>query len=199
MNFIRKYLVEIIAFSIILIGILSIANLVKFGYVTKDIIVNNKDFIDVLKNIITIFVLIIGAVVSYYRFFRGRVFSNNANIEICVSVHKINDDLLLHVIDVEFKNEGSFPIWEPTPSLVAYPHGISKLGEAISIYFWNPQEEGSTEYTHVVHPLESEQFCTFYRVQKTILALTYVVQIKSRDKVKWTRAITISNVLKSEN
>ncbi len=193
MTYIRKHLTSIIAVAIVVIGILGIANLIKFGYLTADILIKNKDLIDVIGNVFTTIVVFLGAAVSYMRFFRGRIFSNSANIELDVSIHKINNDTFLHVITVDIKNDGTFPIWEPTPTLIAYPHGISALGEPIVVPFWEPEAEKSSDQMKVVNILESEQFCAFYHVPKSIAAFTYVVHIKSRDGVEWSRTITVSN------
>jgi hypothetical protein len=193
MIYLRKHLVTIVAVALIIIVLLVIANLIKFGYFTTDIIIKNKDLINVTCNIFTTFIILIGAIISYFRFFRGRIFSNNANIELNISVHNINNDSLLHVINVNLKNEGTFPIWEPIPMLIAYPHRLSALGTAIEINFWEPEILKSKDYVRVINSLESEQFCAFYRVKKNIKALTYFVLIKSRDNVKWTKSITVSN------
>ena len=193
MNYLRKHLATIIAISIIIIGLLSVANLIKFGYLTADVLVKNKDLIDVVNTIFTTLVILASAVVSYFSFFRGRIFSNNANIELSVTVHKIRNDAFLHVINANLKNEGSFPIWEPVPTIIVYPHKISNLGTGIKVDFWESDIQISTDDVKVVNPMESEQFIAFHYVPKSILVLTYVVQIKSRNNVKWTKAITISN------
>ena len=193
MNYIRKHLTSIIAAAIIIIGILGVANLIKFGYLTADALIKNKDLIDVISNVFTAVVVFIGAAVSYLRFFRGRIFSNSANIKLDVSIHKINDDFLLHVVNVDIKNDGTFPIWEPIPTLIAYPHGISALGEPNEVKFWESELEKSSDQVKVVNVSESEQFCAFYYAPKSIAAFTYVVQIKSREGVVWSRTLTVSN------
>jgi hypothetical protein len=174
-----------------MIGLLAIANLIKFGYLSADILVKNKDFIDVIGKIFTAIVVLVGAAVSYLRFFRGRLFSYSANIQMNVSLHKINDDIFLHVINVDIKNDGTFPIWEPMPILIVYPHGISALGDPVEVKFWEPELEKSN--LKVVNALETEQFYAFYYAPKSIAVFTYVVRVKSRDGVEWSRKITITN------
>lgn len=197
MFFLRKYLTEIIAASLLVIGFLALANLVKFGYLSKNLLVQNKDLIDVIGTIVTSSLLVLGAIVAYYRFFRGRTFSVNANVNMDVSIHETNQDFLLHVVNIELANKGAFPIWEPSATLFAYPHGMSDLNKVDEVNLWIPKLANELkDHIQVVYAGETEQFYAFHRVPRTIWAVTYVVQMTSRGKSRWIKTVTVSNKVK---
>ena len=94
---------------------LGIANLVKDGLITEAVLKEKKDAIEAAASIVTTVLILLGAIFSYFRFFRGRTLAVRAEISIEVSVHGTPRDSNLHAIRVLVKNVGASAIWEPSP------------------------------------------------------------------------------------
>lgn len=106
---------------------------IQEGYIDGNTFTRNREVIEVVNTFIAIILLVLAAIFSYYRFFRGRTFSLQADISLTVTLHSTAQSNILHVIDVEFVNNGAFPIIEPTAKLLAYRHGINQVSEGILI------------------------------------------------------------------
>lgn len=188
-----RYRKEIAVILITIFFLLFLVHLIQSNFITKNLFVDNKDVIDGLSKILSAAVLIIGAIFSYFKFFKGRIFKEKLLINISSKLID-NKENNLHVIDVELKNIGDTAIWYPNETIqLIYianngtetisnetPNSPDeKLDKRKNIFLIEPQE---VSYRHFTKFLPTE-----------ILALTFKIDIISNRGNKWSKSITIEN------
>lgn len=94
---------------------LGVANLVRHGILTWGTLSSHKDALAAASSAISILVLAVGAVLSYFRFFHGRTFATRAELDLAVCVYSLPNGRLLHTISLSLKNVGGSAIWNPEP------------------------------------------------------------------------------------
>jgi len=110
---------------------LGVTNLVKHGFLTWDTLKDHKEALDGASSAISILVLTVGAVLSYFRFFHGRTFATRAELDLAVCVYSLPNGYLLHTISLSLKNVGGSAIWNPQPVIaitVADENGSRSAG-----------------------------------------------------------------------
>jgi hypothetical protein len=193
MRKILKYRKEIATILLTIIFLLFVLLLFNDNIITGDIIKKNKDVIDSLSKIISTVILIIGGIFSYFKFFKGRLFTEKIIIEIKSKIIKNGANNLL-VIDSEFQNIGDIAIWYPKENISLVL--ISKDGiRNMSLYSPNSPDEkyDMNEDEFLIEPQETSyrHFTNF--VNSEILAITVKIEIFSRNGNKWSKSITIDN------
>jgi hypothetical protein len=195
---IRRYITLIL---VILISGLLIAIANKYNFITVQKLKANKDFIGSLKDVMTITAIIFGVIVTYYRFFIGRTFSQNANIEIAISIFDVCKDNNLHCIMISFKNVGNLAIWNPKANIYVKRYEEGKFYPLNEIYDIEELSGNSSEKLHefFVNSSETLVYCHHLEIPKKILITNYIVEIVSSNKSAWSNSITIKNVVDKEN
>ena len=191
MKNILRYKSQIILGLTLIVCPLIGANVIKYSNFTREGIVANKDLIDVITKILSSTILAIGLIASYYRFFRGRTFAARADLKLDVAVYNTEDNYNLHVINLEVINIGSIPIREPHPTIVVYIHKPQKFTTVVIDDWSRPMEEEGD--IHIIDSQENAQYHATRPISQDVLAVTYVARVKSRGKVTWKRAVTVSN------
>jgi len=192
-NLIVRFKNQIVLILGVAVSVLILMNLVKYGYVSKAGIVQNKEFIDAASKIIGASLLVIGAIASYYRFFRGRTFAARADLKLEVAVYETDQGFQLHVINLEVRNIGTVTIWDPNPVVVVYPYGPNETTPQLIAGWSRPLESEPSENPSLIDTQESAQFYATRHVPSEVWAVTYIARVESRNKVTWRRALTVSN------
>jgi hypothetical protein len=196
----RRYKSHFVLVLIVAVCSLAIANLLKHGVAVKSAIVQNKDFIDAISKILGATALAIGAVASYYRFFRGRTFAAKADLNLEVAVYETDQDFRLHVINLEVTNLGPVPISEPRPQIDVYLYGPSGTKKYSIDKWWHPlDEDGEADNVSLIDSQESSQFHSSQHIPNEIWAVLYVARVESDRNDTWSRAITVSNRVSHHN
>lgn len=108
---------------LILIAIaLGIALMVKQWGLPKTISDNTRNLVDTLSTIITTSLLVIGGILSYLKFFRGRTLSPKLIITSSTGV-VADKNGFLHWIETQIENKGSVAVWNYEMSIDATLHG----------------------------------------------------------------------------
>ena len=173
-----------------IVAILFTAEVVKLLIVHAEWLGSKKDPIQSITTIVSSGLVVLGALFAYFRFFHGRTFARRLDIQLDVKVIKTTPVAFLHAIDLDIKNIGSVPIWNPTVVLRIQQHGQS-VGEPEEIDDWQdpfPIDRGS-----VIDTQESQQFYVWRRIPEDTWAVTYWVKVSTSRGEAWTRAITIAN------
>jgi len=103
---------SIIPALLTIVAALLLANLVRHGVLSASRLAKNKDALSALQSCVQVVVLVLGAIFSYYRFFRGRTFV--ARGDLIVTVITVNAERAsLHGVTLEFKNLGTTTVWRP--------------------------------------------------------------------------------------
>lgn len=200
MNRLPKYRSQIILILGIIVCLLVVANIVKYGHPLKENILQNKELIDAVTKFLAAIVLIAGAIASYYRFFRGRTFAARADLKIDVAVYETDQNFKLHVINLEVTNIGAVTIMGLEPKILVYLYGPN--GEdTYTIDNWaDPiQEKTSWHSDYVLDPQERSQFHASEHISQEIWAVTYIARVESQNKYIWKRVTTVSNKSSSDN
>jgi hypothetical protein len=163
---------------------------------------NKKDFIAAIKDIITVMAVIIGGLLSYFKFFSGRTFFAKADIEFDITVLPHADNSL-HTIKFSLINKGNITIWQPNAKI-----GIRK--------FINPDDPLNVDHNHsqceivkdlceksffdedkkhsyMVDPGEKIFFILHRNFERKVWAVSYDVEIVSKSGDIWKNTCTISN------
>ena len=85
----RLYSPLIVALSVVVV-VLLVAVAFRLGFISAPRLVENKDLVDVSTKILGTLILTLGAVASYFRFFKGRTLSPRLKIEATVNVFSID-------------------------------------------------------------------------------------------------------------
>ena len=193
-RFLQRYRDILALTGIVAIGVLVVANSWKYGLVSAGLLSRNKDAISAATSIIGSLTLLIGAFLTYYRFFRGRTFSARAEIAINASIHQSGGDFYIHAVEVELHNVGASAIWFPELVLAIRIDG-GKQVRRIS-QWWEPGAELSDlPPMRLVEPGESASFLAHESIPIDANIVTYVAIVKSERRAVWQKVATVSNVL----
>jgi hypothetical protein len=177
--------------------VLLVANALKYGWVHESFFVSHEKTIDGGAKLFGGLVLVLGAVASYFRFFRGRTFAARAEIAIAVKVMEGAPGTVLHVIDVVFHNLGTVPIWEPLAELRIEAFGNPAV-DAERITQWGMRRErDGVSRTAVVDPQETGLFHVTREFPKSVWAVHYEVVIVSEADDAWHSMTTVSSRVKA--
>ncbi|PSR56886.1 hypothetical protein AHMF7605_27005 [Adhaeribacter arboris] len=183
----------------ILIVILGVGTLFKYNILTFQKLATNKDLIGVFKDIITIIALIVGALLSYFRFFSGRTFSTKADIELEAVLIETPTKSIMHALTVSIINKGSLTIWEPEAILSVQEYTENGAQEEV-VYeqflrtsYFRKGEKGDV----VIDAGEKAYFTFLQEFNLSTWAVTYTAEIRNDRGRIWQKAITVENKAKS--
>jgi hypothetical protein len=197
MRRLRSYRGEIFVVLSLIAVVLLVANLVKDGLVTAELLESNKGAIDAGSKIVTGVLLLVGGLFSYFRFFRGRLLAVRAEVSIQVSVHKSPHDFNLHAIQISMRNVGSSAIWEPEPELwITLDEAESSKHEVVREWSDLPGCDDPS-FASVIDTGESVLFFCRRRIPKRVWAVTYQVAVRSASGDIWQSGTTVSNMLEA--
>lgn len=182
--------------SIPILVLITVILLIIFG-IQKDIIslnyfVRNRDFIDALSIIITTLAIIIGGILSYIKFFKGRVLKPKLNLKPSCGFVESNKDNL-HWLTVELENMGTVSIWYPQieASVIFHlPNG--KLESKPNLNFTSLFQGNEGE--QLIDVGESLNKHATLTVPKDVLALTFKIMVNDSKGTIWESYITTPNV-----
>jgi hypothetical protein len=179
---------------VVLAGILILANLLKYGLLTPTVLSANKDALSALSSVVTIVGLLVGGVLSYYRFFRGRTFHSRAELKITVTVIPAETGTNMHVVVLDVKNIGTLSIWNPVPSMRVQLYGPNGVEDRV-YDSWSearsPKGEGGT--LAVIDSGEAASFWTELNVPDTVWAVFYTAFVHSERGEIWKQVSVVKN------
>jgi hypothetical protein len=123
---------------------LVLANLVKQGVVTWATLETHKDGLAAAQSVVSITVVLVAAVLSYFRFFHGRTFSTRAELDLTVRVFSLPNGQLMHAISLALRNIGGAAIWDPQPVMsmtITDAEGPRHAGTIRVRLFWNGSDQ----------------------------------------------------------
>lgn len=184
----------------VLVVALVVANSLKHGWLTTSILADNKDALDALNKVVTAIVVGVGAVFSYYRFFRGRTFFSRANLAMDVVVLPTTDEFNIHAVTLKVTNIGNLSIWEPVPEMKVRKYGPTGVEEEV----WGAwgEAKASWEDQRMLSVVDSGETVTFIhhtQVDKETWAVTYMAFVRSRRKDIWKHSVTVSNLTNNKS
>lgn len=190
----KRYKTEINFILSLIAAILIIANLQKYQYISSQWLKDQKDALAALNSIITMIVIVAGAIFSYYRFFFGRTFALRTELSLDVSVHGTNESFTLHAINLNVKNIGGLSLWNPKARLTLVIHGETEVKREISDWqedHFSADQDRSAIST-VIESGETTSFFTYERIPENAWAVTYVACL-TVDQASWKVSKTVTN------
>jgi hypothetical protein len=189
------------------LALLAVLNVYKDGLMTATGLKESKDAIGAAKDILTTAMLILGALFSYFRFFRGRTLAARADVSVEVSIHAAPDSSMLHVVRIAAKNVGSATIWEPRPEVWvtfhrgqrAFDPSDDRAEDHVRLDDWQDLPGGGGPSTvPVIDTGETALFIAHVEVSSNVWAATYAVAIHSASGDIWHAGTTVSNVVSKD-
>jgi hypothetical protein len=194
-----RYHETIVPLMVVVAGLLLLANLIKDGILSASELTQSKDALNALQSAVQVVFIVLGAVFSYYRFFRGRTFVSRGDLTISVTVIETTATHNLHWVSIEFKNLGTVSMWDPKPEVFVTIFGP----DGVVSDSWSDWREAVTgrERRHGFSVIDSGETATFTNhkeVSKGVWAVEYQVFVTDSDGVRWKRATMIENKVKSK-
>jgi hypothetical protein len=188
-----RYQSHVFTIALIMAIILLVIGAIRNNYLSIATLAANKDAISAVSSIATMCLVVVGAIASYHRFFRGRTFSVRADLSIDAEIIQAPDDSLLHAVTVVVKNVGSTPIWHPEPTLSfdSY-HGKKRTRVVVDNWLDEPVPNDDPS-AGVIEPGETVCFFATHFVPANVWAVGYVARIKADSGDIWFRARTFPN------
>lgn len=176
-----------IAFLSCLAVTLAIANLAKRGILTWDKLADKKDALAAASSALGILVILVGAVLSYFRFFHGRTFSTRAELDLSVRVLLLPNGHLMHVISLSLKNVGGSAIWNPQPLVTMSVTDSDGRRDAGTITSWfDPlQHADGTRRVSVVDTGETGSFLAQRIFEPSVWTVTYMASVTCETGDVW--------------
>lgn len=169
---------------------LLIAVLLKRNILSLTILTQHRNMLDGVYTITMIVVLIAGSVVSYLRFFKGRLWKPKMVINPSAGIVQLKD-INLHWIDIGLENRGSVAIWNYVVDLTVDYHRRSAPGYQKPNFHSMKRSVRESELVIDVGEIAYEH--ATIRIPKDVEVVTYKIVMTSPDGTKWDRCITISN------
>jgi hypothetical protein len=189
----RLYSPLVVTLSVAVV-ILLVAVAFRLGFISAPKLVENRDFVDVGTKLLGTFIVTLGAIASYFRFFKGRTLSPRLKIDGTVEVFPIDSSRTLHVLSVEVVNVGSVAIWGLEPRVEILYHGDAERTEEDVGDWWTPLEQrDATPRLAMLDTEESSQFVVHREVPHEVWAVTYFTRVSLSSGHSWHRIITASN------
>lgn len=178
---------------------LGVANLVKHGFLTVESLKDNKDALDGASSAISILVLTIGAVLSYFRFFHGRTFATRAELDLVVCVYSLPNGCMLHTISLSLKNVGASAIWNPQPviAITVADEAGSRSGGLITRWMDPLEPSDGAMRVAVVDTGETGRFPFQRTFAAEVWTVTYLASVTCDSGDVWKHVHIVRNVAPS--
>lgn len=166
-------------------------------YLTWSWFAANKDALSSVNSVIGSAAILLGGVLAYYRFFRGRTFSTRAELAMSVNVLHAPAEKFLHVLTLSVKNLGTVSIWNPQPIVKVSAHRRDGNVSSEPVHRW---DEGAltVENSPRLSVLDSGESGDFFMQRffpKDIWAVTYSATVRCSTGETWTKLVTVENLV----
>ncbi|MGH7488959.1 MAG: hypothetical protein ACRD2I_10305 [Vicinamibacterales bacterium] len=174
------------------IAVLLLAYSRKIGVLNTGWLQDHKDALGALGSVASAVTFVVGGVLAYYRFFRGRTLATRAELAISVDIVQGPHASLLHAITVSIKNVGTVSIWNPVPALEITAHRDDGTTTSENVNGWHEVSDDSSKVS-VLDSGESGDFFSQRFFTSDIWAVTYVVTVNCDSGDSWTKLKTVEN------
>lgn len=182
----------IIILLFIIFNILLFANLFKYNIISLDKIEKLKDIISTISTIITTSIIIVGASISYIKFFKGNLLGRKLEGNIDVSIHP-KSNIIMHSIKLFLKNAGNVKIYHPLVNLEVIKYYDDKE-ENEKYDDWGKWRSAETrDRVRLIDTQETIVFFGKIYVPKNVAVVTYIFEVFSENRDIWVFSHTINN------
>lgn len=154
-----------------------------------------KELFDILSSVVSILLITIGAILSYFKFFKGRLFQENIELVVFAKVVEKDENSNSVFCNIKVNNIGNIAIVNPKSYMK-----VEVLNDDLENEEKNEKEvELNEEYSNqsnkwiIIEPKAHYNVHSFHKVDKSIWAFKYTFQLISDRKNSWVRVVTIPN------
>jgi hypothetical protein len=167
----------------------------KVGILSTLWLTGHKDALAALSSAISAAGIVIGGLMAYFRFFRGRTLATRADLTIEVELIPSPSGRLLHSITVSVKNVGTVTIWEPRPVIEVTRRHTDGTSSSFSIADWYelPDDNVGPPRLSALDSGETGAFFTSQFFEPEIWAVTYAAVVSCATGDSWTKLRTVEN------
>ena len=167
----------------------------KVGILSTPWLTSHKDALAAVSTALSAAGILLGGLLAYYRFFRGRTLSTRAELAIDVDVIPAPGAQLLHSVTVSVKNVGTVTIWEPRPVIeVMSRHADGTVSSfTIAKWFEMPDGDQGSSRLSALDSGETADFFTQQLFEANVWAVTYAATITCSTGDSWTKLRAVEN------
>ena len=165
----------------------------KYQIITSASIVTNKDIIDVISKFVSSLAIVIGGILSYYKFFKGRIFSERLKLYINARVTNVTELQNFHFIDIQLENVGTITVWEPRIFLDIVHYSEDRKEEKVDLIERNTEKNEDELYKPLIEVSESVSNHFNHLVDVKNWLVVYRVKVVSKRGNIWERLVSIPN------
>jgi hypothetical protein len=174
----------------------------KRGVLTGVWLRSNKDAITALSALASASTVVVGGILAYVKFFRGRTLVRRAELSIDVKVLESPQGQILHFVTVSAKNIGTVTLVEPRISL----HSEARRNDGTIVHFevgfdgWSEVSDHGTAHGGrfaVVDTGEVAEFSFEKPFDSSVWAVHYVAILKVQ-ALTWSKHTVVENVKAKE-
>jgi len=165
----------------------------RHGVLSSAWLEKNKDVVSAACNLVGAAVLVLGAIASYLRFFRGRTLSLRAELALAVSTHPTTDGVVLHAVTLTARNVGNATIWNPVPQMTLEVHGPPDTVASEVISNWSEETARVAGFVPVIEPGETVMFFAVRRIPVSAWAVAYGATLRADRGDTWHTSRMVSN------
>jgi hypothetical protein len=180
----------ILPWLILIATLLAIVFIFRNDLITKEYLIENKEYIDFISKTITSIAIVVGGILSYIKFFKGRILKPKLVIEASSGTIKTENGVL-HWIEAEMKNIGNVAIWNHDTTIYATIHTAQSYCVKLDEFMTIPYSLKGGE--SIIDVGESVFENAFLLVPDDAFAVTFQIIVKNEKKSIWSRSITVSN------
>jgi hypothetical protein len=170
--------------------LLFIAVIAKEGILTRAVLLANKDVVDTAAKLLASVSLAVGGLLSYFRFFKGRLLRPKLVIS-CQSGMIPLARSNMHWLNIQVENRGSVAIWNYELRAEASYHGQESDTVVISNFLQPP---GVTEQGELLVDVgESSYKHALLEVPKDVQAVSFRISVTDKTGSVWDQFLTVSN------
>jgi len=159
------------------------------------------DKIKVYKDLLTIGVIILGGIASYFRFFAGQTLSKKGEIDIYCELIQMPSNKIFHSVKISFKNVGNLAIYQPYATISVVEYNANNNSETKITEYIKEQFIGDINTTKNQSSLLQNEVIYFSYEQefsKDIWAVKYIAEVKSKKNI-WVNSKIIENFAEIKN
>ncbi|MEO1127922.1 MAG: hypothetical protein AAFX95_28140 [Cyanobacteria bacterium J06639_16] len=171
------------------IVVLSLLISFKLGLIQLSDIKNNKDLIDSVSTIVGVSVLLAGSLLSYFRFFKGRVLRPKVDLEIRSECFSSSDDKNLYWIEIVISNKGDVAIFNYRVFVDVHSHPSNTRIDMSQKIIQPCRRHGKS----VVNIGEMASQHAVFELEKSAKAYTFEVSVIDASNAMWRRCLTLKN------
>jgi hypothetical protein len=173
---------------IIVILLMLISRSINNGQIPSEILLENKDLIDVIISISEFILLMIAGIFTYLKFFKGHLFLSKVELISNATSVKLDSLNILHYLNIRIKNVGNFTISNPIIKVETNFYPGTKTNEIAILSKEEPQK------SKVIRPNSIMSLPYKLELNKEVRAVEFIVTVEIENR-KWSQSI----LCKTEN